>query len=147
MFTYSPLGKALEKQIKAIESQGEKQIKAIIVYKKQLDNTNAYSYEDKLLLSKERQTFKNIYNKSLNGRNVTIKFVSHYHSVILDAKRKATKREGLKILNSKQSLPITLTYVKAGNTFENLLNKIHQIIYYLYQAKEITKKVMNSTKL
>ena len=99
------------------------------------------------MLSKERQTFKNIYNKSLNGRNVTIKFVSDYHSVILDAKRKAAKREGLKILNSKQSLPITLTYVKAANTFENLLNKIHQIIYYLYQAKEITKKVMISIKL
>ena len=28
-FTYSPLGKALEKQIKTIEDQGEKQIKAI----------------------------------------------------------------------------------------------------------------------
>ena len=28
-FTYSPLGKAFEKQIKAIEDQGEKQIKAI----------------------------------------------------------------------------------------------------------------------
>ena len=27
-FTYSPLGKALEKQIKTIEDQGEKQIKA-----------------------------------------------------------------------------------------------------------------------
>ena len=28
-FTYSPLGKALERQIKTIEDQGEKQIKAI----------------------------------------------------------------------------------------------------------------------
>ena len=28
-FTYSPLGKAFEKQIKAIEDQGQKQIKAI----------------------------------------------------------------------------------------------------------------------
>ena len=28
-FTYSPLGKAFEKQIKAIEDQGEKQIKTI----------------------------------------------------------------------------------------------------------------------
>ena len=28
-FTYSPLGKALEKQIKTIEDQGEKQTKAI----------------------------------------------------------------------------------------------------------------------
>ena len=28
-FTYSPLGKAFEKQIKTIEDQGEKQIKVI----------------------------------------------------------------------------------------------------------------------
>ena len=28
-FTYSPLGKAFEKQMKTIEDQGEKQIKAI----------------------------------------------------------------------------------------------------------------------
>ena len=38
-FTYSPLGKAFEKQTKAIEGQGEKQIKAIQYYKKLLTNT------------------------------------------------------------------------------------------------------------
>ena len=50
-----------------------------------------------------------------------------------------------------QRLPITLAQVKAGNTSENLLSEIRQIIYSLYQAKEITKKVfnniMNSIKL
>ena len=50
-----------------------------------------------------------------------------------------------------QRLPTALAQVKAGNTSENLLNKIRQIIYYLYRAKEITKKVynniMNSRKL
>ena len=50
-----------------------------------------------------------------------------------------------------QRLPIALAKVKAGNTSENLLNEIKQIIYSLYQAKEITKKVhnniMNSIKL
>ena len=47
-------------------------------------------------------------------------------------------------------LQIALAQAKAGNTFENLLNEIRQIIYSLYQAKEITKKVyknMNSIKL
>ena len=34
-FTYSPLGKAFEKQTKTIEDQGEKQIKAIQDNKKQ----------------------------------------------------------------------------------------------------------------
>ena len=35
-FTYSPLGKALEKQTKMIEDQGKKQIKAVEVHLKQL---------------------------------------------------------------------------------------------------------------
>ena len=50
-----------------------------------------------------------------------------------------------------QRLPIALAQVKAGNTSENLLNEIRQIMYSLYRAKEITKKVcndiMNSIKL
>ena len=50
----------------------------------------------------------------------------------------------LKILTPKQMLqrlPIVLSQVKAGRTSENLLNKIRQIIYSLYRAKEMTKKV------
>ena len=31
-----------------------------------------------------------------------------------------------------QTLPITLAQVKAGNTSQNLLNQIRQIIYFLY---------------
>ena len=50
-----------------------------------------------------------------------------------------------------QRLPIALTQVKVGKTSENLLNNIRQIIYSLWRAKEITKKVdnniMNSIKL
>ena len=54
-FTYSPLGKAFEKQIKTIEDQGEKQIDALKNLKdqnKQLVNVD-YEYADKLLHSKE----------------------------------------------------------------------------------------------
>ena len=39
-----------------------------------------------------------------------------------------------------QRLLLEFAQVKAGNTSENLLNEIRQIIYSLYQAKEITKK-------
>ena len=46
-FNYSPLGKAIEKQIKTIKDQGEKQVKAI--QDKQIVNIN----KDKPLLSKE----------------------------------------------------------------------------------------------
>ena len=42
-----------------------------------------------------------------------------------------------------QRLPIALAQVKAGNNSENVLNEIRQIIYLLYQAKEITKNVYN----
>ena len=34
--------------------------------------------------------------------------------------------------------------VKAGNTSENLLNEIRQIIYSLYRIIEITEKVYNN---
>ena len=43
-----------------------------------------------------------------------------------------------------QRLPIAFAQVKAGNTSENLLHEIRQIIYSLKEAKEITKKVYNN---
>ena len=50
-----------------------------------------------------------------------------------------------------QKLPIVPAQVKVDNTSKNLLNEIFQIIYFLYGAKEITKKVcyniMNSANL
>ena len=49
-----------------------------------------------------------------------------------------------------QRLPVVVSQVKAGITFENLLNEIRQAIYSLYKATEITKKlntnIMNSIK-
>ena len=52
----------------------------------------------------------------------------------------------LKILTPKQMLqrfPISLAQVKADNNSENLLNEIRQMVYFLYQSKEITKNVHN----
>ena len=43
-----------------------------------------------------------------------------------------------------QRIPIALAQVKAGNNSENLLNEIRQIVYFLHQSKEITKKVYNN---
>ena len=57
-FNYSPLGKAFKKQIKTIEDQGEKQVKEIQYHKD--------DYKNKLLLSKESEIFKYIYNKKLD---------------------------------------------------------------------------------
>ena len=64
-----------------------------------------------------------------------------------EAKYKATKETGVKILTPKQMLqrlPIALPQVKAGNNSESLLNEIREIVYSLYQSKQITKKVYNN---
>ena len=59
------MGKAFEKQIKTIQDQGKKQVKEI-QDNKQLVNINKDDYKDKLLHSKEREIFKDIYNKRLD---------------------------------------------------------------------------------
>ena len=43
-----------------------------------------------------------------------------------------------------QRLPIALVQVKAGNNSEKLLNEIRQIVYSLYQSKQVTKKAYNT---
>ena len=61
-----------------------------------------------------------------------------------DARQNKTEGTGLKILSPKQMLqrlPIALAQVKAGNNSESLLNEIRQIVYSLYQSKQITRKV------
>ena len=53
----------------------------------------------------------------------------------------------LKVLTPKQMLqrlPIALAQVKAGNNSESLLNGIREIVYSLYQSKQITKKVYSN---
>ena len=62
-FSYSVLGKALKKQIKTIEDQGEKQIDALKLLEpeKQLVNANDDDDEDKLLNSKEREMFEDTF--------------------------------------------------------------------------------------
>ena len=75
-FTYSPLGKAFEKQTKTTEDQVEKQIKTIedqgikqikVIQDKSLGKIKKHSdydndYREELLLSKEREIFRDIYN-------------------------------------------------------------------------------------
>ena len=51
------------------------------------------------------------------------------------------------MLSPKQMLKrlsIALAQVKVGNTSENLLNDIRQIIHSLHREKEIAKKVYDS---
>ena len=44
----------------------------------------------------------------------------------------------------QQRLTIALAQVKAGNTSENLLNEARKIMYSLFRAEKITKKVCNN---
>ena len=229
-FTYSPLGKAFDKQIKAIEDQGKKQVDALENLKPKeetkpiKDTSNNQSratitFNDlinkgKELMSKlydsvdykdlkfeyigptedvsfyEYMDSKELFNAIKNSRirfsdavnkqneflnklnnikigkkttkqkevinNITrlylsreevFNFFRYYVEMLSDAncnaKQNKTEGKRLKILTPKQMLqrlPIALAEVKAGNNSEHLLNEIRQIIYSLYQSKEITKK-------
>ena len=58
--------KLLKKIQKTIEYQGRKQRKAIENNKKQQTNNNADDYTNEVLISNEREIFKNIYNETLD---------------------------------------------------------------------------------
>ena len=95
-------------------------------------------------------TIKN--NKNLyDSRQKIIDLFNNYSKIksesIYRSKHDETKGTGLKILTPKQMLqrlPIALAQVKAGNNSESLSNEIRQIVYSLYQSKQITKKVYNN---
>ena len=81
------------------------------------------------------------------ARKEAIKFYDDYSLMMSEAKYRATKGKGLKMLTPKQMLqrlPIALAQVKTGNNSESLLNEIRQIVYSLYQSKQITKKVYDN---
>ena len=99
----------------------------------------------------EQERITNNLEKFYYSRQEVINFSRDITEMLSDADYKAkqneTKGKGLKILAPKQMLqrlPIALAQVKAGNNSENLLNEIRQIIYSLYQSKEITKKVYSN---
>ena len=90
---------------------------------------------------------KNLYD----SRQKIIYLFNSYSKIrseaIYKSKQNKTEEKGLKILAPKQMLqrlPIALAQVTAGNNSQNLLNEIRQIIYSLYQSKQITKKVYNN---
>ena len=67
--------------------------------------------------------------------------------MVSEAKYKAKQGKGSKISRPNQmvqTLPIALAQVKVGNTSKNLQNEIREIIYSLYQEKEVPKEVYNN---
>ena len=99
---------------------------------------------------KQKEVINNLEKYHLSREEV-INFFRDYGKMVLDAayksKQNETEGKGLKILTPKQMLqrlPIALAQVKAGNNSETLLNEVRQIVYSLYQSKQITKKVYNN---
>ena len=93
----------------------------------------------------ERTKIQNLYN----ARKTGIDFLDEYTSRISAARYQAKQNveRGLKMLTPNQMLQrllIALAKIKEGNNSESLLNEIRQIVYSLYQSKEITKKVYNN---
>ena len=79
--------------------------------------------------------------------NKVIEFFDDCSLMVSETKLEATEGTGIKILTPKQmlqKLPIALVQVKAGNNSKSLLNEITQIVYSMYQSKEIIKKVYNN---
>ena len=63
-FTYSPLGKDLEKQIKAVEDQGQRQIKTI-QNQGEINAIKKYSFDNDNtpLISEQKELFNELVNK------------------------------------------------------------------------------------
>ena len=125
------------------------------VYKDQSDLTDDI---DKFIKERRPKNYDNKQEKEIVTRNLC-NFLKAREMVLNGFKSKIflTKSTGTGILNTDNSklkiltpkqmlqrLTIALAQAKAGNNSENLLNEIRQIIYSLYQSKEITKKVYHN---
>ena len=127
-FTYSPLGKAFEKQTKTIKDQGEKQIKAIQGNKQPLISDD--DYKDKLLLSKEREIFKDNYNKKLD-KIEELNNKIHYNNLAYVIASSGTKfdfgttKDRITFLNDFKNGKISLE--EAKNKQQNYLNYLNVI--------------------
>ena len=127
-FTYSPLGKAFEKQTKAIKDQGEKT--NLQDNKKQLANIND-DYKNKLLLSKEREMFKTIYHERLNRIEELNKHIDFnnlkYTAISTSEEFQFDNSEDPLILNDVKKGKISLEEANNLQKDHNeYLNKIHK---------------------
>ena len=81
--------------------------------------------------SKEQKNTLHYIETFYKARNEAITFYDDYSLMMSEAKTKATKGTGLKIITPKQMLQrllIALAQVKTGNNSEILLNEIRQIV-------------------
>ena len=98
---------------------------------------------------KSKEQKKTIYNiKNLyNSREEVVKMFHDYAKYMSRNIYDSKHGTELKILTPKQMLQrllISLAQIKAGNNSQSLLTEIRQVVYSLYQSKEITKRVCNN---
>ena len=106
-------------------------------FKKKTKPKNPVKKQEKEMVVKTLYNFFNGREKVLNAFQSKIFSTKSKGSALLNTVRSKLKTTKQML----QRLPIALAQVKAGNNSESLLNKIRQIVYSLYQSKEITKKV------
>ena len=107
------------------------------MFKSNLNETSSGRYESK----EQKSALENI-KLLYKSREVVIKSFNDYSSIVSEAKYKSIHGGELKILTPKQMcqrLTKVLAQVKAGNTYENLLKEIGQIIYSFYSVKLLSR--------
>ena len=112
-----------------------------------LNKLNNIEIGKKSIEQKETINLENFYLSREEVVNFFRDYIEMTSDTNYDSKHSETKEKELKILTPKQMiqrLPIALAQVKAGNNSESVLNEIRQILYSLYQSKQITKKVCNN---
>ena len=98
--------------------------------------------QEKEIVLKNLKIFFDARERLLDGFASKIFLIKSKGSDLLNNDR--FKRKILTPKQMLQRLPVALARVKAGNKSKNLLNEIRQIVYSLYQSKQITKKVYNN---
>ena len=134
-FTYSPLGKAFEKQIKTIEDQGAKQIKTL-QDQGQVKTIKEYTYDDKdtPLISKQKEIFDKPADERLEeitdldekvdsndliyrykGRNTDAKFDKYDNSLQILDKMRNGEISLANVKNNQEKFKSNLSEVKKAH--------------------------------
>ena len=136
-FSYFPLGKAFEKQIKTIEDQGQKQVDALNTLKSDEKLTiekYAYDDDDTPFISKQKEIFNKLVDERLekmtnldrivNSKNLIyrykgntndVKFVEFDNAINIIKKIRDGKKDLADLKNNQQKFKLNLSEIKKGS--------------------------------
>ena len=156
-FTYSPLGKTFDKQIKTIEDQGKKQVDALNTLKSDNKITiKKYTYDpnDTPFISKQKEIFNKLVDerlekitdldKKVNRDDLIYRYKGRLTDTIFDEfdnalgiinKIRDGKKDLAKVRNNQQDFKLYLGEIKKGaKKSKEQKNTIHNI-EMLYKAR------------